>query len=153
MNTMNTRSVNQVLIVDDDPEYIDLVRRALAICHPVCHLTAFSAGPELLAWLAIHQRPHLIFLDIGMPTTSGFDVLETLKTVEKYKLIPVLVLTVSDHKRDVVRSYDIGANGYIEKPVRFADLLTCMRVITRYWFDFGSTPGTDWTNPSLFNLN
>lgn len=143
----------QILIVDDDPDYIDLVDRALSTCQPLCHLKALATGTDLLEWLETSNRPSLIFLDINMPGLSGFDVLEKLKTRDRYKAIPVIMLSVSDHKQDVMRSYDSGANGYIHKPEIYADLLTCMRLMTKYWFDFGSTPSNDWTNPSWFNLN
>lgn len=142
-----------ILMVDDDLNYIDLVNKALSTCQPQCHLKALSTGTELLAWLETSSRPNLIFLDIDMPDLSGFDILKKLKTQEKYKAIPVIILTVSDRQQDVMRSYDSGANGYIQKPEIFADLLTCMRSMTRYWFNFGSTPSHDWTNPTWLNLN
>jgi CheY-like chemotaxis protein len=143
----------QIVIVDDDPNYIDLLNRALSTCQPLCHLKALSTGPELLEWLETSHRPNLIFLDIYMPGPSGFDVLKKLKTRESYKAIPVIMLSVSNRRQDMEISYDIGADGYIEKPEVFADLLTCMRLMTKYWFDVGSTPGSNWTSPNGFNLN
>lgn len=145
---MRNSKVKEVIIVDDDPDYIDLVGRALSVCQPLCSLKAISNGDNLWKWLKTSSRPNLILLDINMPGSSGLDVLKTLKTVDQYKAIPVLMLTVSDRKQDVLTSYDMGANGYIQKPEIFAELVTCMKLMTRYWFDFGSTPGKDW-----FNLN
>lgn len=150
---MKTNRVKQIIMVDDDPNYIDLVSRALSTCQPTCRLEALSTGTELLEWLETSNHPNLILLDIYMPGPSGFEVLQTLKTRERYKTIPVLMLSMSGRIQDVERSYDIGANGYIEKPEIFTDLLTCMKLITQYWFDFGSTPGTDWTSSNWFSLN
>lgn len=104
---MNMHTSKQILIVDDDPNYIDLVNRALSTCQPLCHLKALSTGTELLDWLETNNRPSLIFLDINMPGSSGLDILKKLKTRDRYKAIPVVMLTVSDHKRDVEQSYDI----------------------------------------------
>ncbi|GAB2519681.1 response regulator [Spirosoma aerophilum] len=126
---------NKIVVVDDDPDYCYLVKEALQICDPTCTLEAVRSGSELLIWLATHDRPSLIFLDINMPGPNGFDTLRALKATEQYKYIPVVMLTTSEQVDDVHTSYEIGANAYITKPMTFTDLLPRLNLFSRYWLD------------------
>lgn len=76
--------LKQVLLVDDDPDYMYLVREALSACQPPCRLTTLSSGTHLFDWLETNGRPTVIFLDINMPVSNGFDILTVLKSVDRY---------------------------------------------------------------------
>lgn len=130
---MDANRNNQVLMVDDDEHYTHLVRRALLTCQPPSALKSLLSGTDLLLWLKTSQLPDLIFLDIDMPGPSGFDILDILKTVKEYKVISVIMISVSNDKRDVSRAFDSGANGYITKPETFAELKKCMQMFSQYW--------------------
>jgi len=139
---MKMNSKNRIVIVDDDPDYIYLVEHSMANSTFACQLSGLQSGTELFNWLAVHQQPSVILLDINMPGTNGFQVLEALKTSEKYKTIPVVMLTVSSYKPDVSRAYQIGANGFIIKPSSFERLTNHMELLCQFWFDIASTPSS-----------
>lgn len=142
---MNDQTANQVILVDDDPDYAYLVQQALKDCNPVCSLKVLNSGAALLEWLETDpDRPRLILLDINMPISTGFDILEVLKSVDRYKMIPVVMLSVSDRREDVIRSYDIGANAYLVKPGQLSELKRRLTFFNYYWFDISKTPPTNW---------
>jgi CheY-like chemotaxis protein len=131
---------SRVVIVDDDPDYVYLLKQAIEVCAPSCELYGLHSGSELLQWLTTHERPSVILLDINMPVTNGFEILQTLKASPHYRTIPVLMLTVSGYQADVVKAYQIGANAYTTKPVGYDELISKMRLLSTYWFTVVSTP-------------
>lgn len=142
---MNKNTIQQVVLVDDDPDYVFLVEQAFSDCTPACNLNVVPGGSELFTWLeANSSRPHMILLDINMPASTGFDVLRTLRSVDRYKLIPVVMLTVSDRRQDIAQSYAIGANAYLVKPMEFSELKRRLNFFAYYWFDLSQTPGSSW---------
>ncbi|GAB2533846.1 response regulator [Spirosoma aerophilum] len=132
----------QVLLVDDDQEYIYLVQEAIQVNNPRCDLRVMNTGDDLLVWLETNRRPSLILLDIQMPGSNGFEVLGTLKSSDRYKAIPVVMLTASEQRTDIVRSYQQGANGFVTKPITFTDLQHRLGLLSHYWFDIAQTPGS-----------
>jgi CheY-like chemotaxis protein len=132
----------QVLLVDDDLEYIYLVQEAIQVNNPRCDLRVMNTGDDLLVWLENNRRPSLILLDIQMPGSNGFEVLSTLKNTDRYKAIPVVMLTASEQRADMLRSYQEGANGYVTKPITFTDLQNRLDLLSYYWFDIAQTPGS-----------
>ncbi|KAK6010506.1 response regulator receiver domain protein [Ostertagia ostertagi] len=143
--------IKQILIVDDDPDYIHLVERALSACHSPCTLKSLSSGDNLLVWLKTSQRPSLILLDIDMPGVSGFDTLSQLKAIERYKVIPVVIVSMSTEKQDMIYSYNNGASGYIKKAETFEELKVSMQLFSRYWVDTAYTPDSSWSKPDDFS--
>jgi CheY-like chemotaxis protein len=130
-----------ILMADDDVDDRELAREALAESRVVNELHAVSDGAELLEFLR-HEgaytdenapRPDLILLDLNMPKVDGREALAALKNDPKLRSIPVVILTTSRAEEDVVRSYDLGANSFISKPVTFAGLVEVMRELGRYW--------------------
>jgi CheY-like chemotaxis protein len=130
-----------ILMADDDIDDRELAREALAESRVVNELHAVSDGAELLEFLR-HEgaytdenapRPDLILLDLNMPKVDGREALAALKNDPKLRSIPVVILTTSRAEEDVVRSYDLGANSFISKPVTFAGLVDVMRELGRYW--------------------
>lgn len=130
-----------ILMADDDEDDRDLAREALAESRVLNDLHAVNDGAELLEFVR-HEgryttenapRPDLILLDLNMPKVDGREALEALKSDPKLRSIPVVILTTSRAEEDVVRSYDLGANSFISKPVTFAGLVEVMRELGRYW--------------------
>jgi CheY-like chemotaxis protein len=130
-----------ILMADDDVDDRDLAREALAESRVLNDLHSVNDGAELLDYVR-HQgrytaenapRPDLILLDLNMPKVDGREALEALKKDPRLRSIPVVILTTSRAEEDVVRSYDLGANSFISKPVTFAGLVEVMRELGRYW--------------------
>ena len=138
------KKLSQIVVVDDDPDYCYLLKEALHLCDPACSLKAFQTGTELLAWLSTNPQPNFIFLDINIPGPSGFEILKTLKAVERYKYIPVVMLTTSERVNDVHTAYEMGANAYITKPITFTELLPRINLFSHYWLDTFQPPAFSW---------
>ncbi|GAB3050176.1 response regulator [Spirosoma pulveris] len=149
---MNHSPVNQVVLVDDDPDYCYLVQRALKEFTPASSLQALSSGAALLAWLETEPvRPSLILLDINMPVANGFEVLNALRSVDRYKLIPVVMLSVSRQREDIDRSYYSGANAYLVKPAGFNELKRRLAFFNQYWSEVSTGPGTPLGDTNWYN--
>jgi CheY-like chemotaxis protein len=130
-----------ILMADDDVDDRDLAREALAESRVLNDLHAVNDGAELLEYVR-HEgrytaenapRPDIILLDLNMPKVDGREALAALKKDPKLRSIPVVILTTSRAEEDVVRSYDLGANSFISKPVTFAGLVEVMRELGQYW--------------------
>ncbi len=140
-----------ILMADDDPEDVMLAQDALAESRLANALNVVGDGEELLDYL--HQRgkynaenaprPGLILLDLNMPRLDGREALARIKSDPSLKRIPVVVLTTSKAEEDVFRSYDLGANSYITKPVTFDSLVNVVRNLAEYWFGIVMLPPTD----------
>jgi CheY-like chemotaxis protein len=137
---LDTRPIT-ILMADDDADDRELAREALAESRVLNDLHAVGDGAELLDFLR-HQgryehqdtpRPDLILLDLNMPKLDGREALGVLKNDPKLRSIPVVILTTSRAEEDVARSYDLGANSFISKPVTFVGLVDVMRELGRYW--------------------
>jgi DNA-binding response OmpR family regulator len=85
-------------------------------------------------------RPGLILLDLNMPRKSGSEALAEIRADPDLHNIPVIVLTTSDDERDVFRSYELGVNSFITKPVSFAGLVEVMKAFGKYWIDIVALP-------------
>jgi CheY-like chemotaxis protein len=130
-----------ILMADDDADDRELAREALTESRLLNELYTVNDGAELLEFLR-HDgayadkdtpRPDLILLDLNMPKIDGREALGALKKDPKLRAIPVVILTTSRAEEDVSRSYDLGANSFISKPVTFAGLVEVMRELGRYW--------------------
>ena len=84
--------------------------------------------------------PSLILLDLNMPRKSGFEALQEIKSDPKLRRIPVVILTTSKAEEDIVRSYDLGVNSFIVKPVTFEALVETVRELGKYWFQIVELP-------------
>jgi len=143
------RTTVTILMADDDEDDCMLAREALAESRLANALYLVRDGEELLDYL--HQRgkytdlnlaprPGLILLDLNMPKKDGREALREIKTDPQLKHIPIVVLTTSKAEEDIYRSYELGANSYITKPVTFASLVEVMRTIGKYWFEIVELP-------------
>ncbi len=138
-----------ILMADDDEDDCLLAREALAESRLANELHIVSDGEELMDYLyhrglytdgKMAPRPGLILLDLNMPKKDGREALREIKTDPNLKKIPVVVLTTSRAEEDIYRTYDLGANSFIIKPVTFASLVEVMKIIGKYWFEIVELP-------------
>jgi two-component system, response regulator len=139
-----------ILICDDDSDDRELTRQALHDAHVSNAVYFVADGEQCLDYL--HQRgefagetgraprPGLILLDLNMPKMNGREVLTAIKRDPVLLDIPVVVLSTSRHDEDIVRSYQLGVNSFITKPVSFAGLVEAMNALGRYWLEIVELP-------------
>ena len=148
---MSSREPITILMADDDPEDVMLAEDALEEARLANNFVAVADGEELMDYLYRRgeysdpndsPRPGLILLDLKMPRMDGFEALEEIKEDPDLRRIPVVVMTSSRAQEDVYRSYDLGVNSFITKPVTFEGLVEAMKVLGQYWFEIVDHPGT-----------
>lgn len=133
------RPIN-ILLVEDNPADIDLTREGLKESKLLIKLSVVMDGVAALDF--IHQRdpyqqmphPDVILLDLNLPRKDGREVLQNIKGDAKLKRIPVVILTSSNAETDVVRSYDLGANCYVQKPLDIHSFQQIVQSIEQFWF-------------------
>jgi CheY-like chemotaxis protein len=146
-----TRAGNMItiLIADDDPDDRELTRDALQECRLANDVHFVEDGEELLDYLnrrGKHKErtgeplPGLILLDLNMPRKDGREALKDIKAQPEFRRIPIVVLTTSKADEDILRTYDLGVNSYVTKPVTFDSLVDTIKVIGRYWFEIVELP-------------
>ncbi len=139
-----------ILICDDDEDDRMLTQQALQEAHIANDLKFVEDGEELLDYLhqrgkyggesGLAPRPGLILLDLNMPKMDGRSALALIKADADLKEIPVVVLSTSSLDEDVVRSYKLGVNSFITKPVTFTGLVEAMHVLGKYWLEIVELP-------------
>lgn len=133
----------EVLLVEDNPADADLTREALLENKLLLNLTVLEDGEKCLDYLlngVPEKRPELILLDLNLPRVSGREVLQEIKKHPELRLIPVVVLTSSEAESDIVRSYDLGANCYITKPMDLASFIAIVNSLSSFWFTIVKLP-------------
>ena len=145
---MPSNSVD-ILVVEDDPEDLELTLRALRrenICNDI---EVARDGEEALDFLFCrgkHQRrspnchPRLILLDLKLPKISGLEVLEHIKRDPSTSAVPVVILTSSKQEEDLIRGYHLGTNSYIQKPVDFDEFRATIKQLGYYWLVVNQPP-------------
>ena len=130
-----TDSTKLILLVEDDPDHELLTIRALKKSNIANEVRVARDGEEAVDLLFGENAisPQVILLDLKLPKLDGLEVLRRIRTGESTRLLPVVVLTSSDEERDVVRSYQLGVNSYIRKPVDFNDFAEATRQLGMYW--------------------
>jgi CheY-like chemotaxis protein len=138
-----------IVMADDDPDDRMLTRDALAESRLANDLHFVEDGEELMDYLRQRgkhadpqssPRPGLILLDLNMPRKDGREALREIKSDPSLRHIPVVVLTTSKAEEDIYRTYDLGVNSFITKPVTFDGLVDVMRALGRYWFEIVELP-------------
>jgi len=135
---MSLQPIN-ILMADDDVEDQMLVKDAFEQARVINSLTFVNDGVELIQYLrregvfAEAVRPDIVLLDLNMPRKGGREALGEIKADPVLNRIPVVILTTSDAEEDVLRSYHLGANSYIQKPVTFARMVEMVTAIGEYW--------------------
>lgn len=131
----------RVLLVEDNPDDVAITERAFDKSAVVSRLIVARDGQEVLDLLASDEpRPDLVLLDMKLPKLSGLEVLAKIRRDEELSTIPVIMLTASNRPQDVLASYRLGANSYIQKPVVFERLTRALEVLGQYWFDVATLP-------------
>ncbi|MFQ5875377.1 MAG: response regulator [Dehalococcoidia bacterium] len=137
-----------MLLVEDNPGDIRLIREAMKENKVIINLSVVSDGVEAMAFLrqegkyADAGRPDLVLLDLNLPKKDGREVLAEIKQDPELKRIPVVILTTSDAEQDVLKSYDLQANCYITKPVDLSQFDTVVKTIENFWFSIVKLPST-----------
>ena len=138
-----------ILLADDDEDDRRLTKDAFAESRLANDLRCVEDGQQLLDYLrregayreaADAPRPGLILLDLNMPKLDGREALQAIKADPTLRSIPVVVLTTSKSEEDVFRSYDLGVNSFITKPVSFEGLVEVVRILGHYWFEIVELP-------------
>jgi CheY-like chemotaxis protein len=144
-----TRKPITILLADDDEDDRVLARDALADSRLANDLHMVEDGEELMDYLlrrgryaapADSPRPGLILLDLNMPKMDGREALREIKSDAGLRRIPVVVLTTSKAEEDIYRTYDLGANSFVTKPVMFDSLVKVMKDLGKYWFEIVELP-------------
>ena len=138
-----------ILMADDDADDRRLTQEAFEEGRLINDVRFVENGEQLLDYLrkqgsyappADAPRPGLILLDLNMPRKDGRTVLKELKTDPELRQIPVVVLTTSKADEDIYKSYDLGVNSYIVKPVTFEALVDILQTLEKYWFEIVELP-------------
>jgi two-component system response regulator len=138
-----------ILLADDDEDDRLMTRDALRDARLHNELRTVIDGVELLEYLRREgkfadpqesPRPGMILLDLNMPRMDGREALGEIKQDPELRSIPVVILTTSKAEEDVIRSYDLGVNSFITKPVTFLGLVEVMKVFSRYWMEIVDLP-------------
>lgn len=141
-----------ILMADDDEDDRILTQEALVECRLANDLHFVNDGEELMDYLCRRgkysdrhdaPRPGLILLDLNMPRKDGREALKEIKEHPELRHIPIVILTTSKAEEDVYRSYNLGANSYITKPVTFDSLVNVMKALGRYWFEIVELPNQE----------
>ena len=135
-----------ILLVEDSPQDVELTMLALKEGKIVNHIDVVNDGPEALAYLtgrgehAGQALPSVVLLDINLPKMSGLDVLKEIRADRRTRHVPVVMLTSSRQQEDMLRSYDLGANSFVRKPVEFDKLVDAMQQLRLYWLLLNELP-------------
>lgn len=140
---------NTILLVEDNEDDEMLALRALRKAGAKSEIVVTRDGQEALDYVFGNGKfegrdprntPQVIFLDIKMPKLNGLQVLENIRSDERTRLIPVVLLTSSDENSDIVNGYRLGANSFINKPVDFDEFISQVKVLGHYWSNINKTP-------------
>ena len=133
--------LKRILLVEDDPKDVELTLTGLAEYNLANEVIVAGDGEAALDYLyrrgahanRQHGNPAVILLDLKLPKLNGFEVLEKIRSDENLKMIPVVVLTSSNEERDLVRSYKLGVNAYVTKPVEFHQFVNAVKELGAFW--------------------
>ena len=133
--------LGRILIVEDDPKDVELTLTALEEYNLANEVVVTRDGEEALDYLYCRgnfkmrssDNPAVLLLDLKLPKVNGLEVLQQIKSDEKLKMIPVVVLTSSREERDMVASYKLGVNAYVVKPVDFHEFVNAIKELGIFW--------------------
>lgn len=140
------REKKTILLVEDNPDDVRLTRRSFKENHIMNDLIVATDGAEALDYLLKTaddpdgQLPAVTLLDLNLPKIDGLELLQRIRAHPKLKRLPIVVLTSSKEQIDLVRSYELGANSYIQKPVEFDDFNRAVQQLGLYWLLLNEPP-------------
>lgn len=138
-----------ILLVEDNPDDEELTRLALKDCNVANRLFVVRDGQEALDWIFCEGQhagrepkltPSLVLLDLKLPKINGLEVLQAIRADERTRRQPIVILTSSREEQDIIQSYDLGANSYIQKPVDYTQFLEAIRQLGVYWMLLNEVP-------------
>lgn len=138
-----------LLIIEDNPNDVLLLQKAFIKYKHLVDIISFQDGEEALAYLTgkgkyqnrkEHPFPDIILVDLKLPRVSGFDILKWIKNHPLRKITPVIVLSSSKQKQDVLQAYQSGANSYLVKPIGFNELQKLVEIFGSYWLKHNEIP-------------
>jgi CheY-like chemotaxis protein len=139
----------RVLLVEDNPGDVDLIRDSLEEVASNLEITVVGDGAEALEYLSGHgdvsggrarPLPDLMLLDLNLPKISGHEVLSEARKISELHLLPIVVVTSSDAKRDIATSYALGANSYVTKPGELAAFQRTVKALGSFWCNVARLP-------------
>ena len=139
----------EILLVEDNPDDVEMTLRALRKANIVNRIEVVRDGAEALALLfgsdartepQVRNTPKLILLDLKLPKVDGFEVLKRIKSDPRTSVIPVVILTSSREQRDVIQGYKLGVNSYIVKPVSLEGFVEAVGTLGLYWMLLNQPP-------------
>lgn len=146
---MNYKSEVEILLVEDNPDDLEMTLRALRKARVVNHIQVARDGAEAIEFLfgkdaqvpaSIENEPKLILLDLKLPKVDGLEVLRRVKTDPRTRQIPVVIFTSSMEQRDVLQSYQLGLNSYIVKPANLEGFVDAVGRLGLYWLLLNQPP-------------
>jgi two-component system response regulator len=146
---MNNDNQVEILIVEDNPHDAELALRALKKHNLANNVAVVTDGEGALDFVFARGKyghrnieiiPRVILLDLKLPKIDGLEVLRTIKDDPRTKMIPVIILTSSKEEKDIVESYRLGVNSYIQKPVDFDKFVNAVKDIGYYWLLLNQSP-------------
>jgi two-component system response regulator len=141
-----------ILLVEDNPDDVELTLRALKKNNITNKITVVRDGAEAVDYLFgegkyadrdTTQKPSVVLLDLKLPKLGGMEVLKRIRSEERTKLLPVVILTSSKEEQDLIKGYKLGANSYIHKPVDFNQFIDAVRQLGLYWLILNEPPPTE----------
>jgi len=140
--------IGRILMVEDDPNDVELTLTALAEYNLANEVVVTRDGAEALDYLycrgsfatRVGDNPAVLLLDLKLPKVDGLQVLQQIKSDEKLRMIPVVVLTSSREERDMVASYRLGVNAYVVKPVDFHEFVNAIKELGIFWAVINQAP-------------
>jgi CheY-like chemotaxis protein len=140
--------LGRILIVEDDPRDVELTMTALEDYNLANEVVVTRDGAEALDYLYCrgefdsrsNENPAVILLDLKLPKIDGLEVLQRIRSDERLKMIPVVVLTSSHEEKDMVRSYQLGVNAYVVKPVDFHEFVNAVKELGVFWAVINEPP-------------
>jgi two-component system response regulator len=138
-----------VLLVEDNPDDVELTRRAFRKNNLLNEVVVVNDGAEALDYLFgagayagrdLSLLPQVVLLDLKLPKVDGLEVLRRIRADERTKLLPVVILTTSKEEQDLTQSYSLGANSYIRKPIDFDQFIGAVQQLGLYWLVLNEAP-------------
>jgi two-component system, response regulator len=141
---MSDISPAYILLVEDNPDDEKLTLRALKQSEIPNETVVARDGEEACDFLfedgADKRMPDLVLLDLKLPKVGGLEILQRMRRDERTKSVPIVILTSSDEERDIMMSYNLGANSYIRKPVDYAQFIETVKLLGQYWLTANRKP-------------
>jgi CheY-like chemotaxis protein len=141
-------TLGRILLVEDDPKDVELTMTALEDYNLANEVVVARDGEEALDFLycrekfssRLNENPAVLLLDLKLPKVDGLEVLKQIKSDEKLRMIPVVVLTSSREEKDMVASYKLGVNAYVVKPVDFHEFVNAIKELGVFWAVINEPP-------------